>query len=255
MTDYTYFSEKVERQLDEIEAMYSEMKSGKLSASKKAEYFKKLDDKSNGLWKRQTSVMKSMKKSIVSIGNSSDRTLAHQAYKEFKKKEEQLRKDFNWLRESSESNELMGNSGDKQSLTQKQIADATVSQANRNAQDAGGLVNTAEQIMGIGQNIAVNLEENNEKLRRINEKTAGIQSQIDRAGKAVQVLKRRVMTDKLFWVFLLLVIVAIAAILIYVAMNPDQSSFAVPKAAVPPNPEEVSKDVQAATSGRRQMFR
>ena len=68
-------------------------------------------------------------------------------------------------------------------------------------------------------------------------------------------LKRRVMTDKLFWVFLLLVVVAIAAILIYVAMNPDQSSFAVPKAAIPPDPEDVSKDVQAATSGRRQMFR
>ena len=50
-------------------------------------------------------------------------------------------------------------------------------------------------------------------------------------------------------------VVAIAAILIYVAMNPDQSSFAVPKAAIPPDPEDVSNDVQAATSGRRQMFR
>ena len=50
----------------------------------------------------------------------------------------------------------------------------------------------------------------------------------------------------MFWVFLFLVVAAIAGILIYVAINPDQSNFAVPKEAVPPTPEQVKEDAKAA---------
>ena len=39
-----------------------------------------------------------------------------------------------------------------------------------------------------------------------------------------------------------LVVAAIAGILIYVAINPNQNNFAVPKEAVPPSPERVKED-------------
>ena len=101
-------------------------------------------------------------------------------------------------------------------------------------------------ILQNGESITDELEKNADKLRAINNKVTEIESQISRAGKAVNVLRRRLMTDKLFWVFLFLVVAAIAGILIYVAINPDQSNFAVPKEAVPPTPEQVKEDAKAA---------
>ena len=103
------------------------------------------------------------------------------------------------------------------------------------------MVSIAQDIPTEWESITDELEKNADKLRAINNKVTEIESQISRAGKAVNVLRRRLMPDKLFWVFLFLVVAIIAGILIYVKINPDQSNFAVPKEAVPPTPEQVKR--------------
>ena len=119
---------------------------------------------------------------------------------------------------------------------------AIPSEESENAEGGKKMVNIAANIMDNGQGIMEELEKNADKLRSINNKVSEIDSQITRASKAVNVLRRRLMTDKLFWVFLFLVVAAIAGILIYVAINPNQNNFAVPKEAVPPSPERVKED-------------
>ena len=180
------------------------------------------------------------------IGNAHEKAEANKQLKLFKKKRKKLQEEFRWLKESSNTKDLLGDNTDSKPITSKDVADATLSMAQRNANDGKKMVSIAQDILQNGESITDELEKNADKLRAINNKVTEIESQISRAGKAVNVLRRRLMTDKLFWVFLFLVVAAIAGILIYVAINPDQSNFAVPKEAVPPTPEQVKEDAKAA---------
>eukprot|EP00945_MAST-04E_sp_MAST-4E-sp1_P006406 g6406.t1 len=255
MTDYSYYQEKVERLVEDLEGTVQKMRGGKMSEREKQELFKKIDSKSDGKLKRLKDVLLQMKKAYLSMGNGADREEAKQLHREFMARQKEIVKQLNWLRTAIESNELMGTER-KKDLTSKDIADETVNLAKKNVELADSSVTTAQEILQTGVKINEQLDENNEKLNRIITKAGNIQSQIERASKAVNVLRRRVMTDKLVWVFLLLVVLAIAAILVYVAVNPTQTSFAVPDAAVPPDPEEVTNDVQGRkAAGRLLSFR
>ena len=245
MASYTYFHEQEETVLLDIEKLIQKLKDPNLSPSERRSIVDQLD-KRGGVWKREEQLFSSLRSQTLLIGNAHEKAEANKQLKLFKKKRKKLQEEFRWLKESANTKDLLGDNPDSKPITSKDVADATLSMAQRNANDGKKMVSIAQDILQNGESITDELEKNADKLRAINNKVSEIESQISRAGKAVNVLRRRLMTDKLFWVFLFLVVAAIAGILIYVAINPDQSNFAVPKEAVPPTPEQVKEDAKAA---------
>ena len=83
------------------------------------------------------------------------------------------------------------------------------------------------------------LTQQTEQLQNINVKTLGIKSDISRANQLLTVYKRRIMTDRMIWVFIFLLFAGIVTIIIYTALNPDQEMFNVPDEAIPPTADEI----------------
>ena len=241
MTDYVHWHSEMERVLMDIENIYKKLKETDLSPMERKHLISKLNS-NNGLWKRQRTIYKSLKNVTLLMGNAQEKREAEKEIQEMKATAKKLKEQLLWVIQNDNSKELLGDKTEDVHVTSKQVADATLKQAKENAEGGKKMVNIAANIMDNGQGIMEELEKNADKLRSINNKVSEIDSQITRASKAVNVLRRRLMTDKLFWVFLFLVVAAIAGILIYVAINPNQNNFAVPKEAVPPSPERVKKD-------------
>ena len=241
MTDYVHWHSEMERVLMDIENIYKKLKETDLSPMERKHLIGKLDS-NNGLWKRQRTIYKSLKNVTLLMGNAQEKREAEKEIQEMKATAKKLKEQLLWVIQNDNSKELLGDKTEDVHVTSKQVADATLKQAKENAEGGKKMVNIASNIMDNGQGIMEELEKNADKLRSINNKVSEIDSQITRATKAVNVLRRRLMTDKLFWVFLFLVVAAIAGILIYVAINPNQNNFAVPKEAVPPSPERVKED-------------
>ena len=243
MTDYVYHQSEMERVLTDIESIYKKLKNTDLSPRERQQLVDKLD-KPGGLWARQNRIQKNLKKVTLFMGSAQEKQEAEAEIREMKATAKRLKEQLAWVVQNHNTKDLLGNKKSDVSITSEQVADATLAQAKTNVEDGKKMVNIANTIIDNGQSTLEELEKNADKLRNINNKVSEIDSQITRAGKAVNVLRRRLMTDKLFWVFLFLVVAAIAGILIYVAINPDQNNFAVPKEAVPPSPERVSKDAK-----------
>ena len=241
MTDYVHWHSEMESVLMDIENIYKKLKETDLSPMERKHLISKLNS-NNGLWKRQRTIYKSLKNVTLLMGNAQEKREAEKEIQEMKATAKKLKEQLLWVIQNDNSKELLGDKTEDVHVTSKQVADATLKQAKENAEGGKKMVNIAANIMDNGQGIMEELEKNADKLRSINNKVSEIDSQITRASKAVNVLRRRLMTDKLFWVFLFLVVAAIAGILIYVAINPNQNNFAVPKEAVPPSPERVKKD-------------
>ena len=241
MTDYVHWHSEMERVLMDIENIYKKLKETDLSPMERKHLISKLNS-NNGLWKRQRAIYKSLKNVTLLMGNAQEKREAEKEIQEMKATAKKLKEQLLWVIQNDNSKELLGDKTEDVHVTSKQVADATLKQAKENAEGGKKMVNIASNIMDNGQGIMEELEKNADKLRSINNKVSEIDSQITRASKAVNVLRRRLMTDKLFWVFLFLVVAAIAGILIYVAINPNQNNFAVPKEAVPPSPERVKED-------------
>ena len=110
---------------------------------------------------------------------------------------------------------------------------------------------TMERLIGVvqethetGVEAAEKLHEQTEQIERINQDVHGFRGAVKRGNKLLQIYKRRIMTDRMIWIFLFLIIAAVVGIIIYATINPDQKQFAVPDETKPPQPQEVQNCVE-----------
>uniref|UniRef100_A0A7S1C474 t-SNARE coiled-coil homology domain-containing protein n=1 Tax=Bicosoecida sp. CB-2014 TaxID=1486930 RepID=A0A7S1C474_9STRA len=109
------------------------------------------------------------------------------------------------------------------------------------------------QTQEIGTATAAKMVEQTEQIGRVTTKVKKIDEDLRRADKLISRFMRRMYTDKVILAFIFLITVAIAGIIIYASINPDQDTFNVPEDATLDS-DKLKRDAQKVSdsvSGRR----
>lgn len=107
----------------------------------------------------------------------------------------------------------------------------------------------------VGTATGAKMVEQTEQIGRVKTKVRQIDEDLSRADKLISRFMRRMYTDKIILAFTCLVVAAIAGIIAYSVIEPDQTTFSVPDAAKP-DPNAIKGDIESATSnlrGRRML--
>jgi Sec20 len=88
-----------------------------------------------------------------------------------------------------------------------------------------------------GRFTAAQLEEDREKIKRIDQGLDEVESELEISRKLITRFVKRVYTDKAILAFAFLLVAGIVGVIIYATLNPNQSIFNVPSGAIiPPIP-------------------
>lgn len=110
---------------------------------------------------------------------------------------------------------------------------ATAQQKETTSRLKDGLA-VIEQTREQGKFTAAQLEEDREKIKRIDAGLDTVDSELEISKKLVTRFIKSIYTDKIIIACTFLVVVGIAGIIVYSALNPGQSTFTVPDAIKPP---------------------
>jgi hypothetical protein len=93
---------------------------------------------------------------------------------------------------------------------------------------------TVEATKEQGKFTAAQLEQDREKMKRIDSGLDNVQSEMELSQVLITRFVKRVASDKVIIAFATLLVLAILGIVIYAALNPNQNIFNVPSVVVPP---------------------
>lgn len=89
---------------------------------------------------------------------------------------------------------------------------------------------------GVALNIAETLEQDKDKVRTVSSNLDTIDSELAMGQRRVTNIIKRIATNRIVIAFVFLVVIGVAGICIYAALNPSQKIFTVPDAIRPPIP-------------------
>ena len=113
---------------------------------------------------------------------------------------------------------------------------------------ADRMIRVVEETKEVGLATLEQLDENTQQLNNIADTATGIRQDIKKANQLVNRYRRRLMTDRVIWVFTFLVFCAIVGIIVYSTVNPSQDTFMVPDVVKPPSANDVEQQVNNIAS-------
>ena len=93
---------------------------------------------------------------------------------------------------------------------------------------------TVEATKEQGKFTAAQLEQDREKMKRIDSGLDNVQSEMELSQVLLTRFVKRIATDKIVIAFATLLVLAIVGIIVYAALNPNQNFFKVPDVLIPP---------------------
>jgi hypothetical protein len=93
---------------------------------------------------------------------------------------------------------------------------------------------TVEATKEQGKLTAAQLEQDREKMKRIDSGLDGVQSEMELSQVLLTRFVKRIASDKIVIAFAALLLLGIVGIVVYAALNPGQKLFNVPAAVIPP---------------------
>lgn len=157
---------------------------------------------------------------------------------ELKRKVVEVSNQLKWESASADKKDLFagGNAGGANGGPRTR--DAAI-QETKQTQDqiTKSLANTIQMVKEAeetGVATAAKVDAQNKQIIDINTNVQGIDTELDRARDVMKAFAKRVMTDRVLLVFLVLIFLGVIGIVIYFIINPDSSKANIPEAAIPP---------------------
>jgi len=177
--------------------------------------------------------------------------MSAQKLKEQESLVQESQEDLKWAESEGERRDLLDGARTRETDPNKMDGDTLVKEA-KGVQDKtlDALKRTAYTLgetKEVGLATATTLQQQSDQIKGVTEEMMRINDKLKRADKLLRVFGRRMATDRLILFFTFLVVVGIAAIIIYATVNPDQEQFHVPDEAKPPSPQQVQQDVGAGS--------
>lgn len=175
-------------------------------------------------------------------------------FEELNTRVEELNGEVKWARSEYERNGLFGDrlaGGPAGALGSGPLSNREVLDKALNVQKKTekSLVNTQKMVQA-SKEVAVatgeQLREQREQIVTITDDVMRMEDSLARADKLIRTFARRMATDRVILVMTFFVFMGIASIVVYNAVNPDQTTFYVPDEVTPPNPEILYNKTVAA---------
>jgi len=226
---------------EEMEKLFSDIRSGltELKPNKKGK--SKLTDSErnskiayiNSRISRCKQVLRSYKVDLRSLDKTAANPYEVKAT-EYKETINTLIQDLNWVQE----NELLGGQGAKRnldSMTSDEVIDVAKKTQDASLKSLEQTLITIDNSKQVAADTASKLHEQTEKLKHIDEGVSEIQTNLKMAAKQLRSFARRVATDKLIMVFIVLIILAVIFVIIWTSLHknaktslPPGSTFTAP---------------------------
>jgi len=186
--------------------------------------------------------LRDLKGELVKIGNQREKKEWRQKHKDYKGQKAKMVQKMDMLRQTTNRDELgLENGGAVKGVTNDEILQQANNISNSDVETMKRLVGTIAETQEIGENAVENLHAQTEQIERINQDVHGFRGTVKRGGKLLAIYKRRLMTDRLIWIFLLLIVLGVIGLVIWTMVDPEGSAqyAQVPEAVKPPTPDEV----------------
>lgn len=157
--------------------------------------------------------------------------------------------DFKQLGILVERNELLAGAGerpgdfDPSRTTNDELLDKAKNIQTDNTLKLREGLATLEATKDQARHTAAMLEMDREKMQRISKGLDEVDSELEISKKLLTRFIKRIYTDKVIIAFTALILLGIVGIIIYATLNPDQTVFSVPDAAIFPNPKTVASQI------------
>jgi len=144
-----------------------------------------------------------------------DKMLTRKAITEYREELKVLKNEYEWRMTSVNKAELLD--GHKAEATPTTANDLMVhgeKVQKESLQSLKGAILTIYEAKDIGAETQRKLEEDNDRIVDIHDKVVGIDANLDRVQTSIVRMLRRLATDKVIWVFIVLILVAIILIVL-----------------------------------------
>ncbi|RLN75395.1 hypothetical protein BBJ28_00024210 [Nothophytophthora sp. Chile5] len=167
----------------------------------------------------------------------------------------ELSGEFRWAKAEQERNGLFGDRpatsaagarGGTAGLGNQDILDRTMNVQTKTEQSLMSTQKMVEQSKDVAAATAEALRGQRDHIVEITDAVMGIEDSLQRADKLIRSFARRMATDRVILVFTFLVIMGIAGIVGYKAVNPNDTTFYVPDEVTPPDPTALYNTTAAA---------
>lgn len=101
------------------------------------------------------------------------------------------------------------------------LLQATKRTVNEQEEIARRMLNNINDTKQVGEAVLTTLGEQTEQMEKIADKARGIRSDIKNSLKLVNRYRRRIMTDRLIWIFVFLIFATLVGIIIYATVSPE----------------------------------
>ena len=189
--------------------------------------------------------LRDLKGEIAKVGNQMEKKEWRNKVKQYREDKKKMQHTMDMLRQSTNREELNLENGGGMGAA-KVTDDEILQHANEigrgDVETMKSLVGQVADIQNIGEAAVEDLHAQTEQIERINQDVHGFRGTVKRGGKLLAIYKRRIMTDRLIWIFMFIIVAAIVGLIIWTMVDPEGSSnyASVPEEVKPPNPDELT---------------
>ena len=186
--------------------------------------------------------LRDLKGEIHKVGNQMEKKEWRTKVKSYRDQKKNMQHTMDMLRQSSNRDELnLNGSGSFKAVTNDEVMQHALEINNSDVETMKRLVVTIADTDALGRGAIEELEKQTEQIQRINEDVHGFRGTVKRGGKLLSIYKRRIMTDRLIWIFLFIIVAAIVGLIVWTMVDPSGSSeyAAVPEDVKPPGPDKI----------------
>ncbi|OQS05356.1 hypothetical protein THRCLA_20646 [Thraustotheca clavata] len=154
---------------------------------------------------------------------------------------EELTREVKWAKSETERNGLFGDA--KQNTAKSPTGNREMLNAAQDLQTKTEIsLKNTQKMVDASKDVAMAtgevLREQRNQINAITEEVMRMDDSLLRANKLMRTFGRRMATDRIILFFTFLIFAAIAGIIVYSKMNPNQTTFYVPDQVKPPDPSK-----------------
>jgi hypothetical protein len=231
---------------DQIDILFAKLKD-KVSAAEKSnvepDEMRQLQSEFDDLIQNHLEPnLRDLKSEIAKVGNQMEKKEWRVRVKKYREDKKKMQHTMDMLRQSANREELdLEGGGGNKAVTNDEILQHALQVNNGDVETMKRLVADVADTQNLGQDALEQLHLQTEQIERINQDIHGFRGTVKRGGKLLAIYKRRIMTDRLIWIFMFIIVAGIVGLIIWTMVDPEGSSkyASVPEDVKPPTPDKI----------------
>lgn len=229
MDDFNYYYDSLRKRLDKLDDQVARL--DKVPVESLNKLISECDSES----RRIETDLDGCESAIQNLDKGPDKTTAEKNFMAAKERYNRSKTEIEFKRGKGQSHALFGRQLEEEEERKKpqrlgemsaqmviERGDNLYGEAENRLANALGITEKSKQVVG---EIEVELKQQEEQIDRIHDKTEDLRSNLKRAGKVMDLIYRRYLTDKCISILIILIIIVLIIVIIFGIINSGKVSF------------------------------